>query len=566
MPYVLGINCSGFHSSACLLHEGHIVAAICEERLSRIKQDKAFPHLAIRYCLDVAGITIQDVGNAFVGWHPRHYLRRSDGTLPDALRARGKMAYLALNEMAAEFSEPLTQVEQILRSEHAELRIHFVDHHEAHLANALFQSGFAASDFLILDGFGELSTGICGHADGAETTVFAQYPTPHSMGSFYSTFTDFLGFKPDGDEWKVMALSALGDSSLFYDKIRPLVKVDGLRFELDLSYFEHYIFFKPGFYAEKLVNLLGPPLPKGAAPTQREYDLVAAVQRVAEETIFDLLHCLHTRTGNDTLVVGGGFFMNSVCNGKILANTPYKHLFIGGSPDDSGIAIGSALHGARRALRQPIPHTAARHNYFGRAYTQQEIETELQRRKLRFRTVEDAPRLAAELIHSGKIIGWFQGGSEFGQRALGNRSILADPTRAEMKDLVNACVKYREGFRPFAPALLAERQHDVLDLPEGSNVYFMEQVYHIRPEWQPLVPAVTHFDGTGRPQTVDADTNPRFHALISQFEALSGVPLVMNTSLNVNGMPLVESPADALNCFFACGLDALILGDAVLEK
>lgn len=566
MAYVLGINCSGFHSSACLLHEGRVVAAICEERLSRVKQDKAFPHQAIRYCLDVAGITLQDVGDAFVGWHPRHYLRRSDGSLPDALRARGKMAYLALNELAAEFGEPLTNVEQTLRSEHATLRIHFVDHHEAHLANAFFQSGFVESDFLVLDGFGELSTGMCGHMDEAETTILAQYPTPHSMGSFYSTFTDFLGFKPDGDEWKVMALSALGNPGVYYDRIRPLVKVDGLRFELDLSFFEHYIFFKPGFYSQKLVDLLGPPLARGAAPGQREHDLVAAVQRVAEETIFSLLGALHAQTGRDTLVVGGGFFMNSVCNGKLLANTPYRKVFIGGSPDDSGISIGSALFGARRMLRQSIPHVAARHNYLGRTYTQEEIEGELRRRKLRYRTVEDAPRAAAELLHAGKIVAWFQGGSEFGQRALGNRSILADPTRAEMKDLVNACVKYREGFRPFAPAVLAEKQHAVLEIPEGTDVHFMEQVYRIRPAWQARVPAVTHFDGTGRPQTVSADTNPRFHALITDFEAMSGVPLVMNTSLNVNGMPLVESPADALNCFFACGLDALVLGDAILEK
>lgn len=566
MAYALGINCSGFHSSACLLSEGRIVAAICEERLTRVKQDKSFPHQAIRYCLDVAGITLADVQHAFVGWHPRHYLRRSDGTLSDALRARGKMGYLALNELATQFSAPLIDVEETLRSENAALTIHFVDHHLAHLANAYEQSGFPAADFLVLDGFGELSTGMCGHLADGKAEVFNQYPTPHSMGSFYSTFTDFLGFKPDGDEWKVMALSALGDASVYYDKIRPLVKVDGTGFELDLSYFEHYIFFKPGFYSQKLVELLGPPLPRGAEPGEREHNIVAAVQLVAEETIFSLLSALHARTGNDTLVVGGGFFMNSVCNGKITDNTPYKRVFIGGSPDDSGICIGSAFHGARNVLGDAIPSAEAKHNYFGRAYSQEEIDAELVRRKISFSKLEDAPRMAAGLLREGNVVAWFQGGSEFGQRALGNRSILADPTRADMKDAVNASVKYREGFRPFAPAILSEHQHEVLELPEGQNVYFMEKVYKIRPEMREKLPAVTHFDGTGRPQTVLKETNPRFHSLITQFQALSGVPVVLNTSFNVNGMPLVESPGDAISCFYACGLDALILGDALLLK
>lgn len=566
MAYVLGINCSGFHSSACLLRDGRIVAAICEERLTRVKQDKSFPHQAIRYCLDTAGITIKDVEHAFVGWHPRHYLRRSDGSLPDALRARGRMSYLALNEMATHFPEPLLDVTEQLRSQHGELTIHFVDHHHAHLANGYYQSGFHAADYLILDGFGELSTGVCGQVDATGARDLAQYPTPHSMGSFYSTFTDFLGFRPDSDEWKVMALSALGDSSVYYEKIRPLVKVDGLRFELDLSYFEHYIFFKPGFFSDKMVELLGPPLPRGVEPGEREFHIVAAVQRVAEETIFSLLNALRERTGGENLVLGGGFFMNSVCNGKVHQHTGYKNVFIGGSPDDSGISIGSAFHGAHATLGEAPRTEESRHNYFGRSYDQREIEAELMRRKISFQKLDDAPATAAELIHAGKILGWFQGGSEFGQRALGNRSILADPTRAEMKDLVNASVKYREGFRPFAPAILSERQHDVLDLPAGLNAHFMEKVYRLRPEWQARVPAVTHFDGSGRPQTVLRETNPRFHALISHFETLSGAPLVLNTSFNVNGMPLVETPGDAISCFFACGLDALIVGDALVLK
>ncbi len=566
MRYTLGINCSGFHSSACLLGDGVLLSAICEERLSRIKQDKGFPHRAIDYCCEVAGIEFGQISDAFLGWHPRHYLRKSDGMLNEALRARGKLGYVALNELATHSAHDLCDVEQRLRTAHAELAIHFVDHHRAHLANSLCGSGFPSADFMILDGFGEITTGMCGHAAPEGVDTFLQYPTPHSMGSFYSVFTDYMGYQPDGDEWKVMALSALGDPTVYYDRIRPLVKVDGLRFELDLSFFEHYIFFKPGFYSEKLVELLGPPMAAGATPGKRECDIVAAVQRVAEETLFSLLGALHARTGSDTLAVGGGFFMNSVLNGKLLERTPYRRVFIGGSPDDSGISIGSALHGAREVLNLSSTREAARHNYFGHTYSNKEILGELTRRKIRHTRLDDASTAGARLIHDGRILGWFQGGSEFGQRALGNRSILADPTRAEMKDAVNASVKYREGFRPFAPAILSERQREVLDIPEDATAYFMEKVFRIRPDWQARVPAVTHFDGSGRPQTVLRETNPRFHGLITEFERLTGIPLVLNTSFNINGMPLVETPGDALSCFFACGLDALIMGDFLVEK
>lgn len=566
MSIILGINCSGFHSSACLLVDGAIRHAICEERLTRVKQDKAFPHEAIRYCCEAAGIPFNDIQQVYIGWNPRHYVSQSDRTLLDALRMRGKLSYLALNELATRTDAEIAEIVEIIRTEKANIEIHFVDHHRAHLAKAFYLSGFATADFLILDGFGENTTGMCGTVSQAGCEILRHYPWPQSMGSFYSAFTDYMGFKADGDEWKVMALSALGDPDRYYEAIRSLIRVDGLRFELDLSYFEHFIFFKPRYFSHKLVELLGPPLEAGAEPGQHEQDIVAAVQRVAEETIFSLLTHLHECTGATDLVVGGGFFMNSVCNGKLLANTPYRRLFIGGSPDDSGISLGSALYGFHDGAGQPCAREMQRHNYFGREYGEAAIRQELDRRKIRYTVLADPPAEAAKRIHAGQILGWFQGASEFGQRALGNRSILADPTRAEMKDAVNASVKYREGFRPFAPAVLKERQTEVLEMPEGETAYFMEKVFPIREAWRARVPAVVHFDGTGRPQTVDAALNPRFHALIKAFETLSGVPLVLNTSFNINGMPLVESPGDAISCFYACGLDALVLGDCLIEK
>lgn len=566
MSATLGINCSGFHSSASLFADGRLRHAICEERLSRVKQDKAFPLRAIRYCCDAAGIPFHEVSDAFVGWHPRFYIGRSDRTLNDAMQYRGKLSYLALNELATLANAPIEDVAQSLRTANSALKIHFVDHHKAHAAGAFFHSGFEQADFLILDGFGENTCGLAGTMDGGGIQVLHAHPTPHSLGLFYAAFTDFLGFKPYSDEWKVMALSALGDSERYYPFVRSLIRADGLAFEVDLSYFEFFLFFTPRHFSRKLCDELGEPVAPGAEPAQRDYDIVAAVQRVVEEVTFDMLAALQRRTGGRNLVLAGGFFMNSVLNGKIHERTPYRNIFLGGSPDDSGIGIGSALHGLNYVLGEKTSPEHVKHNYFGRTYSDVEVRAELIRRKLRFSEIERVPATVARLIREQKIVGFFQGGSEFGQRALGNRSILADPTSHEMKDLVNATVKYRERFRPFAPAVLAERQGEVFEDGGGQTSYFMERVLRFRPEWKQKVPAVVHFDATGRLQTVSREVNAVFHQVLVEFEKLSGVPLVLNTSLNINGMPLVETPGDALDCFYQSGLDALVLNRYLLEK
>ena len=563
---VLGINCSGFHSSAALFEEGVLQAAICEERLSRVKQDKAFPCRAIRYCCEAAGLPFSAITHAFVGWHPRYYLDRSDRTLFDALQNRGKISYLALNELAAMSGAPIADLSQSLATADGTLAIHFVDHHAAHAAAGFHQSGFDAADVLVLDGFGEHTCGLAGSMDGSGLHVRHTYPTPHSLGLFYAAFTDFLGFRPYSDEWKVMALASLGDPDRYYPAVRRLIAVDGLSFHVDLSYFEYHLPFTPRLFSRRLCELLGEPVARGAAPAQRDYDIVAAVQRVVEDTSFTLLNTLHGHTRGQRLVLAGGFFMNSVLNGKVQSQTPYRSVFVGGSPDDTGISVGSALHGIRAVLGQDVTQPRGRDNYFGRAYADEEVLGELRRRKLRFTEMERMPATVARLIRDGRIVGLFDGGSEFGQRALGHRSILADPTRADVKDLVNATVKYREAFRPFAPAVLAERQAEVFEGGADQTSYFMERVLPFRAEWRSKVPGVIHFDGTGRLQTVARDVSPAFHDVISEFERLSGVPLVLNTSLNINGMPLVETPGDAIDCFYQSGLDALVLQRYLLEK
>ncbi|WP_310392758.1 carbamoyltransferase C-terminal domain-containing protein [Hymenobacter sp.] len=567
-PVVLGINCSGFHSSACLLGPaGEVLVAVAEERLTRVKQDKAFPRRAIRYCCEAAGLATEDITDAFIGWNPAPYLAKPTLSLATALHDRGQLAQLALSELAA-LSGGVSGLGQTLHGLHGGLtRIHYVNHHHAHLANALLPSGFGSADFFIADGFGETTTGLLGTATPDELSELAANRTPHSLGLFYAAFTDFLGFQPNGDEWKVMALAARGNWRTYYSALRPLVTVAGLGYEVDLRYFEFFLPFTPHYYSPKLVALLGPPLPPHAPLTQREYDIVAAVQRIVEEVVFELLANLHARTGQRRLVLGGGVLMNSVLNGKLRQRTPYAEIFIGGTPDDTGISVGSALYGRRYLLgERTAPAEPSRHNFFGRNYADLVIETELNRRRLRYERPADVVAATAQLLHQGLVVGWFQGGSELGQRALGHRSILADPTRAEMKARVNESVKHREGFRPFAPAVAEERQGEFFDLPPGETAYFMEKVFALRPAAQARLPAVTHDDGTGRLQTVRAADNPLFHQLLLQFECLSGVPVLLNTSFNVNGMPLVESPADALDCYFQSGLDAVVLGPFLLRK
>ena len=567
-PIILGINCSGFHSSACLLGpDGQVLSAIAEERLSRVKQDKSFPRQAIRYCCEAADISVADITDIFIGWNPAPYLTKPMLSATTALQDRGQLAQLALNELAA-LQGGVAGVSQTLHGLAGEqTRIHYVNHHHAHFANALLPSSFAAADFFIADGFGETTTGLLGTTTSTGFTELAANRTPHSLGLFFSAFTDFLGFRPNGDEWKVMALAARGNWRTFYDTLRPIITVTGLSYEVDLRYFEFFLPFTPHYYSPKLTALLGPALRLNASLTQREYDIVAAVQRLVEEAVFELLTNLHAHTGQRRLVLGGGVFMNSVLNGKLRHRTPYEEIYIGGTPDDTGISVGSALYGRRYILGlatssvEPIWH-----NFFGREYGEAAIEQELNRRKLRYERPTDITAATAGLLQQGQVVGWFQGASEFGQRALGHRSILADPTRADMKAQVNASVKYREGFRPFAPAVPEERQAEFFDLPTGETSFFMEKVFALRPAAQAQLPAVTHDDGTGRLQTVRAVDNSLFYQLLQAFGQLSGVPVLLNTSFNVNGMPLVESPADALDCYFQSGLDALVLGPFLLRK
>jgi carbamoyltransferase len=561
---VIGINCSGMLSSACLLVDGRIEAAICEERLTRVKQDRAFPHNAIKYCCDVAGIDIGDVGHVFFGWNPIHYMHKPHNSYWSAMSERSELAYMVQDELAHVQPEPVEEIRQQLKTLNNELQIHYLDHHRAHITNSFLSSGFENAAMLVADGYGEKTSGFAGEIDRLSINELQHVKYPHSLGSIYATITGFLGFRYNSDEWKVMALSALGDKDRYYDKVKELIKVDGLTYEVDLSYFEYYLFFTEKPYTEKFVAVFGEPPQDGL--TQEHFDLVAAFQRVVEETIIELLCNLFEKTKNPNLVVSGGLFMNSVMNGKILDNTPFSKMYVGGSPDDSGISIGSALYGYHYVLKRQLSVDELRHNYLGRSYTDQEIIAELETRKIGYERLSHPERTAAELIHQGNIVAWMQGPAEFGHRALGNRSILADPTRSDIKDIINRAIKYREHFRPFAPSVLQERQYEFFEITKKQESLFMEKVYCFKNEYRDKLPGVVHYDGTGRIHTVDKAVNPKYYKLISEFEKLSGFPIVLNTSFNINGMPLVESPGDAVDCFFKCGLDVVIIHDICIRK
>ncbi len=568
---ILGINHDMFISSAALIEDGRIVAAAPEERFTRVKRTRDFPIHAIRYCLKEAGCRIEDVDYVASSWNPGVYFKKFNPLFSGRRRWKTEYLYSVPDHILSLYPDEERDVDYVfqhIRLFGADCKIYYITHHRAHAANAFLLSPFEEAAILTADAQGEFESTTFGYGRGHQITVYQSILYPQSLGGFYSTFTEYLGFRPNSDEWKVMALAAFADWENVYYKILKdeVVKLlpDG-RYEFDLTFFKGYNVEQPNLYTEKLVDRFGPPRPPGGELHTRHYEIAAAMQRVAEEIAFHMLHWLYAQTRSKNIVVSGGFFMNSVLNGKILRYTPFENIFISSCPDDSGNAIGAALYLYNHILgheqREPL-----RHNFFGPEYDEEEIRRTLEKYNVRARRVDDAAAYCARLVSEGKLVGWFQGRMEFGQRALGNRSILADPRDPRTKDRVNLAVKYREPFRPFAPAVLAEEAHAYFEMDDGVGVPFMEKVYPIRPEKRAVIPAVTHVDGSGRLQTVDRETNPRFHRLIEEFRRITDVPVVLNTSFNLNGEPIVCTPTDAIRTFFSCGLDALVLGDYVVSK
>lgn len=565
---IIGIGPEVWLSSAVLLEDGSVVAGAAEERFNRQKGSRKFPYGAIRECLKEAKCTFEDIDYIAVGWNPGIHLRSYNYRFSDASRWRAEYLSSVPNHvMQLRANKRVEHVEQKFVHAEGDTNIIYVTHHLAHAANAFYLSPFKEAAILTVDGRGEDESVLFATGKDNKITEIKTLELPHSLGLVYTSITQFLGFQPHVDEWKVMALASYGkQDNQYYTKLKNILqkRPDGL-FEFDLSYFNYHLHDKMALYAPKMKELFGEPRKADDAIEEHHYEIAAALQQITEEVLEHMLQWLAKETGQENIVVSGGVFMNSVFNGKILKRSPFKKAFISSCPDDSGISIGAAAYVHHDILGLPRME-APEHNYWGPSFDDAEIKEALEKYKLTATHVADIEAHAARLIADGKVIGWFQGKMEFGQRALGNRSILADPRRAEMKDIVNRVIKYREGFRPFAPSILEEHVAEYFECEAEDRVPYMERVFMIRKEKQSVIPAVTHVDGSGRLQTVSKKTNPRYHTLISEFEKLTGVPVVMNTSFNLKGEAVVCTPTDAIRTFMSSGLDVLIMGTYVLEK
>ncbi len=563
---ILGLNAVGFNTSATLVCDGQVVFAVEEERLIREKRTRRFPMQAIREALRAAGLRLEDLDEVAIGWNPAINLEAFNPAQSQRLRFLGELFYSVPNHLMTlqKDSAPLLSRQTVEFVDGSRLNMSYVTHHLAHAAS-FFCSPFDRAAIMTIDAFGERQSVLFAVGEGEQLRTVWSQDFPHSLGAFYSTMTEYLGFRAQSDEWKVMGASAYGDPGRFEGKLRELVRLkDDGGFELDLLHFNHYQFPRTQRYASRLRDHLGlEPNEPGRPLTQEYYDFAAAAQQVTEDVYFHLLNQLHARTGVTTLVVAGGVAFNSVANGKIRQRTPFTHVFVPPVPDDSGVSLGAALYVCHQLDGRPREYVMTS-NYLGPGYSDTEIQDALVQFKVRHRVVPNPASCAAALVTAGKIVGWFQGRLEFGDRALGNRSILADPRDASMKDKVNATVKYREPFRPFAPSILLDEVAEFF--VDAEPTPFMESVFSIRPEKRALIPAVTHVDGTGRLQTVSRDQNPLYFELIEEVRRLTGIPVVLNTSFNLNGDPIVCSPQDALRTFFSSGLDALVMGNCLVEK
>jgi carbamoyltransferase len=577
---ILGINAHHADASACIVVDGRLVAAAEEERFRRVKHWAGFPSVAIEYCLREAGVGLNDVDHVAVNRDPRARLaqrlkfiiarRPSIAAIRRRLENRSKIRSLA-DELSEAFG--VTSLKPAL---------HHVEHHRAHVASAFFVAPFDDAAILSVDGFGDFVSSMWATGDGHSIDVLGEIGFPHSLGIFYTAITQYLGFPHYGDEYKVMGLAPYGKPSLM-EKMRQIVHVSDGGFTLNLDYFTHHsvgldMVWQGGspvigpVFSPALVDLLGPARSPQDPIEQHHKDLAASMQAMFEEAFFSLVNALHRKTGKSRLCVAGGCGYNSVANGLIFDRSPFRDVYIQAAAGDAGGAIGAAYWVWNQELGKPRSFVMD-HAYWGPQYDDGAIDhavslrhTDLEEAQCRIQRVTDERELCrrtAEHVAKGNVVGWFQGRMEWGPRALGNRSIVCDPRRADMKDILNHKIKRRESFRPFAPSILREAVGEWFET--DYDVPFMLQVYQIREEKRAQIPAVTHVNGSGRLQSVTESQNPRYYHLIEAMRDLTGIPIVLNTSFNENE-PVVNTPHEALDCFLRTKMDLLVMGDLMIER
>jgi carbamoyltransferase len=578
--YVLGINAFHGDVSAVLLRDGDLVVALEEERFRRVKHWAGFPTLAIRKCLEIAGISGGDVAHVAVSRDPKANLLRKGlfaithrpdlSLIRDRMRNAGK-----LRDISTPLAEALGLPASGLPA------MHYVEHHPSHLASAFFVSPFEDAAVCAIDGFGDFVSTSMAMGRGNKLEVLDKVFFPHSLGMLYTAVTQHLGFLGYGDEFKVMGLAPYGKPE-FVREVRKLVTLEkGGKFELALDYFRHWsdgveMEWSDGYptlglvYTPALETLLGPARKKEEPLTERHENLAHSLQAVYEECAFHVLNALWDRTKNPRLCLAGGCAMNSVANGKVREKTPFEEVYIQPAAGDNGTALGAAYYVWNQVLGNPRSFVME-HGYWGTEYPGADVSAIVEARQddewIYEQVVHEDEaavcRATAALIADGNVVGWFQGRMEWGARALGNRSIVADPRRADMRDLINTKIKFREKFRPFAPSILEEALGEYF--VDGAPDPFMQQVYPVRAEKRAVLPAITHADGSGRLQTVTERTNPRYRRLIHEFARITGVPVLLNTSFNENE-PIVDTPEQALDCFLRTRMDVIVLGNTIIRR
>lgn len=573
---ILGINAYHGDSAACLVADGKLVAAIEEERIRRLKHWAGFPSESIRFCLDYAGIELADVDHVAIGRNPSAHLhkkvlfslkqRPSFAVIKDRLANMGKVMDLEQVLAAALDYDP----------SRIKAEFHNVEHHRAHVASSFFLSPFDRAACMTIDGFGDFVSAMAGAGEGNQVEIDDWVQFPHSLGLFYTACTQYLGFERYGDEYKVMGLAPYGEPE-YTDALKEIVRLKSKgKFELNLDYFVHHskgieMQWESGspemkaVYSDRWLERFGPARTKDEPLEARHKNLARSLQAVTEDVYFHMLNHLAEKRAGLPLCLAGGCAYNSVANGKIFERTPFRELHIHPAAGDAGTSVGAAFWVWNQKLRRPREFEIE-HAFWGPDYSDDQIRSSVEAAGLEHEWIDDQDRLCrttVERIKAGDVVGWFQGRSEWGPRALGNRSIVVDPRRHDMKEILNARIKRRESFRPFAPSILEERSGDYFET--AYPVPYMLQVYKIRPEKREEIPAVTHLDGTGRLQTVSERSNPLYHRLISVFGEETGTPVVLNTSFNENE-PVVNRPEEAIDCFKRTKMDVLVLGKAVMRK
>ncbi len=590
--YILGISCYFHDAAATLIKDGVVIAAAEEERFSRIKHDYEFPENAINFCLNLEGIETQDL--EYIVFFEKPFVK-FERLLLCTMQTFPRSMKLFREAMITWLGDKLW-IKHLLQSklDVDSSKILFSEHHLSHAASSFYCSPFDEAAILTVDGVGEWTTATLGIGRGTDIKLLKEIKFPNSLGLLYSAFTAFLGFEVNEGEYKVMGMAPFGDPK-YVDQVYEVVNVDEEGgFELDMDYFSfHYSSSKT--FTKKFEKLFGKPRdPKAEFFTdasgypsyfedkpdnydeiakQNQYyaDIAASIQVVTEQIMVKMANYAYKETGLKHLCMAGGVALNSVANRKILSETPFEDIYIQPAAGDGGASTGAALYGYHGMLGKPR-NFVMEHAYWGEEHSPADTQEFLKENNISYELIEDDQKLIERVVDSiqnGKVIGWHQGRFEWGPRALGNRSILADPRSKEMKDIVNVKIKFREPFRPFAPSILVDRAGEYFDIEEPERHYparFMLYVTNVREDKRDILPAITHVDGTGRLQTVSKDTNPKYYKLIETFGDATGVPVLLNTSFNLKGEPVVNTPAEAFSSFSASGMDLLILGNYLVTK